>query len=707
MMVDRRRQRAKARALQERLSHILDPYGEYEDAGTSEDEWEKTGDELGWFRRLWREGESELTRRELPEDMAALMEEDVDPCQDFYEYACGSFIRNATIPPFLGSLSYTWEAAKTRVIDVVTSLLSASTGDASSFFRSCMDEESVEAAGAEPLGTWLQAVEEVKDAKTLGKFLGTAGLFNWCALFCWKVSRDTSDRSRNLFVLGHVGLALPHRRMYLEQEHEADRQAAHSAVTRMLLAAGVSPEAEAERQATTALQVEEGIARSMTPSTRYERLTYVHIGRETLRQRSPSIDWDSFFSSIKMEMVGTENATASEYGLLGLHDVEYLRKLEEEVLRKFSWEDLRCYLRMRVVMVFSPYLSSPFTAAKLIINEQIYGMKAISPRNRKCYFLTTHHFGNSVSRLFVDNFFNESSKETTQAMLRNIREQFEQHLNELDWMDNTTRDNALKKLEAMDFQVGYPQQWPDWGELSDLHLGNQSFFESLLTIAIARSARERSQLTEPKEPAMWDHPVTAINAYYSRTKNALFIPAGILLEPFFSSSYSAARNYGSLGSILGHEMTHGFDNAGRKYDAQGRRTNWWDPETERHYEDDANCLVEQYNEFNVSGGQHVNGNITLGENIADSGGLHMSYHAFLQDKPKASVYERRQFFIAYAQLWCSVSQPKLVQEHVIKGHHAPKRYRVIGVLRDSQEFAEAFSCPQGSPMNPERKCVVW
>ncbi|EKX39795.1 hypothetical protein GUITHDRAFT_96523 [Guillardia theta CCMP2712] len=693
--------------LKSKLSHILDPYGEYEDVVTGEDSWEKTEDELGWFRRLWREGENELTRREIPEDMAALMEEEADPCQDFYEYACGSFIKKATIPPFMGSLSYTWEAAKARVIDDVTSALSTSSGDASSFFRSCMDVEAIEAAGALPLAPWLQAVDEVKDGQTLGKFLGTAGLFNWCALFCWKVARDQLDRSQNLFVLGHVGLTLPHRSMYLDKGHEDDRQAALSSVTSLFLAAGVTPEAEAQRQAVTALRVEEEIAKCMTPSSRYERLSYVHVGRESLQRRAPTIDWDMFFSSIKMDMVGTENATASKYGLLALHDVEYLKKLDEDVLSKFSWDDLRCYLRMRTVLVFSPYLSSPFIAGKLIINEQIYGMSEASPRVRKCYFLTTHHFGNSVSKLFVDNFFNESSKQAAAGMLANIREQFELHLNELDWMDNATRDNALKKLEAMDFQVGYPDQWPDWGELSDLQLGDKPFFDSLVTIAIARSAHERSTLTEPQEPAKWDHPVTSINAYYSRTKNALFIPAGILLEPFFSSNYSVARNYGSLGSILGHEMTHGFDNAGRKYDAQGKRINWWDPQTERHYEDDAACLVEQYNEFNVSGGQHVNGNITLGENIADSGGLHMSYHAFLQEQPKASVYERRQFFIAYAQLWCAVSQPKLVQEHVIKGHHAPKRYRVIGVLRDSQEFSDAFSCPRGSPMNPERKCVVW
>lgn len=205
----------------------------------------------------------------------------------------------------------------------------------------------------------------------------------------------------------------------------------------------------------------------------------------------------------------------------------------------------------------------------------------------------------------------------------------------------------------------------------------------------------------------WSHSSTTTNAYYSRNKNALFIPAGILQPPFFSPEFPDCRNYGGIGSVLGHEMTHGFDDNGRKYDATGSRNNWWDPETEREFDARAACLVNQFDVFTVSGGKHVNGNLTLGENIADGGGLHMSYKAFMHRHPTASSWEKQMFFLSYAQIWCGVQRPKAAQAHVIKGVHSPKRYRVIGTLRDSKEFAEAFQCQAGDAMNPERKCVVW
>jgi len=403
----------------------------------------------------------------------------------------------------------------------------------------------------------------------------------------------------------------------------------------------------------------------------------------------------------------SEDEAGDASGDLYLHDFHYLENLEENVWSKFSFDDLRIYLILRAVNVYTPYLSSDFTTAKMVLNDDLYGMTEKSPRPRKCYFLAVRQFKESVGKLFVDTYFPEVAESAAQQMLGDIRQAFEEHLETLRWMDADTRASAVEKLEGMGYQVGYPAGWPTLARYGTLDLTDASLYENIVTVAKAHSQQERDRLFEAPDTDKWSHAATTTNAYYSRNKNALFIPAGILQPPFFSPDFPDSRNYGGIGSVLGHEMTHGFDDSGRKYDAAGKRNNWWDPATEEYFDDRAACLVRQFNNFTVSGGKHVSGNLTLGENIADGGGLRMSYKAFLDRNPGASSWDRQMFFLGYAQIWCGVQRPKAAQAHVLKGVHSPKRYRVIGTLRDSWEFADAFGCKAGDPMNPADKCVVW
>jgi len=396
----------------------------------------------------------------------------------------------------------------------------------------------------------------------------------------------------------------------------------------LLFAAGAPSKEEAKRQAAIALAIESDVAKSMVTKERMRNIHPVKVSRDRLKEISPSVNWDVFFEGMGMPDVG--NGAAEEEGgdqdndNLFVHDFHYLENLEENVWSKYTFDDLRIYLILRMVNVYTPYLASSFSDAKMVLNDDLYGMTEKSPRARKCYFLTVRQFKESVGKLFVDTYFPDVAEAAAEQMLGDIRSAFEGHLETLKWMDSQTRESAVEKLEGMDYQVGYPEGWPMLAKYGTLTLSG-SLYENIVTIAQAHSKQERDRLYEAPLNEKWNHAATTINAYYSRNKNALFIPAGILQPPFFSPEFPDCRNYGGIGSVLGHEMTHGFDDSGRKYDATGKRSNWWDPETEAYFEERAACLVNQFDDFTVSGGKHVNGNLTLGENIADGGGLRMSF----------------------------------------------------------------------------------
>jgi len=588
---------------------ILDRYHEYvdEDQATALP-GQQGGEKLdpqqkSFFGDVAHEAYKEDAVKQFPRDMLAAMDISVKPCDDFYEFACGTFLKEAVIPDYLTASTLTWDKAKQTVMEETNDLLMQDLGEAGTFYRSCVAEDDVEAAGGTPLTPWFQAIAGVGDMASLSSLLATAGTYNWCAFFCWHVGPNALDTSKNRMVLSHVALTMPDQKYYVDEGAEMDqhRAALRQAVEDLLLAAGAPSKEEAKRQAATALAVETAIAKSMLDAVGFKHVHPVKVSRDRLKEISPSINWDVFFEGMGMPTVGTGTEEDEiDTDNLFVHDFHYLEKLETNVWSKFSFEELRIYLILRMVNVYAPYLSAAFADAKMVLNDDLYGTTEKSPRDHKCYYMTVRQFKESVGKLFVDTYFPEAAEAAAQQMLADIRGAFEDHLETLKWMDSETRGAAVEKLEGMDYQVGYPEGWPHLAQYGTLTLIG-GLYENIVTVSQAHSKEERDTLYKEPVKDKWSHAATTINAYYSRDKNALFIPAGILQPPFFSPEYPDCRNYGGIGSVLGHEMTHGFDDSGRKYDATGKRSNWWDPETEAIFDERAACLVKQFDEFSVSG----------------------------------------------------------------------------------------------------------
>jgi len=659
---------------------------------------------------------SRLTPEEIAQEVLSAMDPSADPCQDFYRYACGGWLDSNEIPGdetrWVRSFSVIQERNRGAIREMLETA-AATPGDVGTdqhrvgtYYGSCMDEEAVEAAGAAPLGPLLAKIEEVKDAASLMRVTGELQRHAVRTLFSAGGLPDFKNPDLNIAFYLQGGLGMPDRDYYLSDDQDKVELLAayeqHIAEIFGLLGEG---EADAGEHAAQVVAFEANLAEASRPrqDLRIPEKLYNKLDVSGLQELTPGLPWMEYLAAIgRSDLVDINVATPEFFEAL------------DKLVTDSEGEVLRSYLRWSLANFMAGQLSSDFVNADFeFYGARLQGQQLLEPRWKRCVNLTQNVLGEPLGRIYVERFFPGSSKEVALTMIQDVEKAFEANLPALAWMDDATRSRAVEKAQAVKNKIGYPDTWRDF---SGLTLKAGDFFGNYLTAAIFDFDYEVAKAGQPVDPDEWGmHPQT-VNAYYNPLGNEMAFPAGILQPPFFHRDFPTAMNYGAMGAVMGHELSHGFDDQGRKFSPEGKLEPWWEPEASKRFEEQASCVADLYSTYEIEPGQAVNGRLTLGENIADLGGVKQAYRAYkTRENQRHSASEPevqgltndQLFFVAYSQVWCGLATPEQSRVLIATDSHSPPQFRVRGPLSNNTALAEVFGCPAESAMVAENRCEVW
>jgi putative endopeptidase len=661
-----------------------------------------------------------LSRQEIAASVTSSMDPKADPCNDFYRYACGGWLDTTKMPSDQARWVRSFSTITERNRELVKTLLENAgknpgtdperrqIGD---FYASCMDEGAVEKAGLSPLAGMFTAIDQVSDPSSLMSVAAGLSKSGVGALFGGGAAPDFKNPTMNLLFLTQGGLGLPDRDYYVSEDPKKQEILAkyETHVARMLGLAGEST-ADASGHAKAIVAFETELARASRPRAemRDRDKIYNKIDRAGLEKLAPGLAWPRFFATLGYPDVQSINVAVPEF-------FQALERLAGAT----PAETLRAYLRWNVVDSHADRLPKAFVEANFeFFGKTLSGQQEIQPRWKRCVTASTAALGEAIGKLYVAEEFAGNSKAVAVEMIRDIENAFESNLPALAWMDDTTRKRAVEKAQKVSNKIGYPDVWRDY---STVAVKRGDYFASAVSALRFEFDRDMKKVGQPVDRNEWRMVPQQVNAYYMSTSNEIAFPAGILQPPFFHKDFPAAMNYGAVGTVMGHELTHGFDDQGRKSDGDGVLREWWEPEVAAKFEKQAACVEAQYSAMEVEPGVHVNGKLTLGENIGDIGGVKEAYVAFqgwksrhripAPGEPKEPLVpgltDDQLFFVSFSQVWCSLSTPEFLRNQVTTDSHSPGQVRAILPLVNLPEFATAFSCPVGSKMNPKERCTVW
>jgi len=634
------------------------------------------------------------------------------PCDNFYEFAMGAWMKANPIPAEYSSWG-TFTQLRDNNLAALRTILEAATkandpvgsneqkiGD---FYASCMDTEAIEAAGLKPIAAPLSAIDAITDRKSLGSTVAKLQQQGAGVLFRFSSGQDIKDSSRVIAQASQGGLGMPDRDYYFRDDDKSKQLRAdyEQHVAKMFVLAG-EPTEKAAAEAKTVMSIETELAKASRtrvelrdPEKNYHLMPLAEISTLT-----PDWSWPNYLREVGVPTVEQINVRQPEFF-----------KEVNQALSTVSLADWKTYLRWHVIHANAPQLPERFVDENFdFYDRKLSGTKEILPRWKRCVQSTDRNLGEALGQAYVDKYFPPAAKARAKEMVNNLIAALREDIPTLPWMGPETKREALAKLEAFTVKIGYPDKWRDYLKLS---IDRDSYDANVRRSIEFENARQLAKIGKPVDRMEWGMTPPTVNAYYNSSLNEIVFPAGILQPPFYNPNADDAVNYGGIGAVIGHEISHGFDDQGSKFDGQGNLHEWWTPEDRKNFTERGDCVVNQFNGYEVESGLHQNGKLVLGESIGDLGGLAIAYAAYeksIEGKGPKDIdgfTPEQRFFLGWAQVWGTNQRPEAARLQTNTDPHPLARFRGNGPLSNMEAFAKAFGCKKGDTMVREQACKIW
>jgi putative endopeptidase len=644
---------------------------------------------------------------------ASNLDKTCKPCDDFYEFAMGGWMKANPIPAEYATWGTFAELRDKNLTAMRTILEAAAKGGGTpgsneqkigDFYASCMDTTAIEAAGLKPIAGELATINAINDRKSLDAAVGQLQREGASVLFRFGSGQDIKDSTRVIAIAGQGGLGLPDRDYYFREDEKSKTLRAdyEQHVGKMFELAGDAPE-KAAAEAKTVMTIETALAK--TSRSRVElrdpEKNYNLMALADLKALTPDWSWTNYLQVVGAPVVVEQ---------INVRQPEFFKEMNQE-LTSVALPDWQTYLRWHLLHASAPGLPERFVEENFdFYDRKLSGTKEILPRWKRCVQSTDRSLGEALGQVYVERYFPPAARTRAKEMVNNLIAALRDDIPTLSWMGPDTKKEALAKLQAFDVKIGYTDKWRDYSKLT---IERNSYAGNVRRSVEFEYARQLGKIGKPVDRTEWGMTPPTVNAYYSSGMNEIVFPAGILQPPFYNPNADDAVNYGGIGAVIGHEISHGFDDQGSKFDGKGNLHEWWTADDRKNFTERGDCVVNQFNGYETEPGLHQNGKLVLGESIGDLGGLAIAYAAYEKSiegkRPKDidGFTPEQRFFLGWAQVWGTNQRAEAARLQTNTDPHPLARFRGNGPLSNMEAFAKAFGCKRGDAMVRENACKIW
>jgi putative endopeptidase len=642
----------------------------------------------------------------------ANLDKSCKPCDDFYEFAMGGWMKNNPIPPEFpswGSFTILADRNQASMRGILEDSMKANPPAGSNqqkigdFYASCMDTAAIDASGIKPIAADLDAIHKIKESSELQPLLARLQQTGSGYLFNFDSTQDLDDSTQVIAEVEQSGLGLPERDYYTRTDDKSKQLRADyvAHIAKMFALAGDSQE-KADAEAQTAMNFETTLAIASMPRAqmRDPHAVWHKMTLPQLEGLAPTFPWEGYF----------RERNAPQFSAINVAQPDFFKEANR-LLTEAPLDQWKSYLRWHVIHANANELFEGFVQENFsFYGAKLSGSKEIQPRWKRCVQSVNRNLGEALGQVYVEKYFPPEAKAHAQEMVANLIGALKNDIPVLTWMGPETKKAALEKLQAFQIKIGYPDKWRDYSALS---IERSGYLANVRRSISFEHSRDLHKIGKPVNRAEWGMTPPTVNAYYNSTMNEIVFPAGILQPPFFDPKADDAINYGGMGAAIGHEITHGFDDSGSQFDGQGNLRDWWTKDDRKNFDERATCVQRQFDSYEVEPGLHQNGKLVLGESIADLGGLAISYAAYekqIESKRPPTLdgfTPEQRFFLGWAQVWGANLRPEYARLMANSNPHPVSRFRVNGPLSNMELFAKAFGCKKGDPMVRENACKIW